>query len=251
MKSKKRVLISRAKSQATKFVKTLVELNFEVVQLPMIETAITNNPEPIHQVLNHLEVFDWLVFTSQNAVRYFFELAEEYGTKLYFYPNLKIATVGEKTKLKLEQLGYRTNFVPIKFSAEVLAENMDDLDGKKVLIPRSSLAADQYVKKMEERGAEVVALDLYHTLKVSYSLNDLKAALSPPINFLTFASPSAVEAFYENLRKHQISLQNEKLICIGPSTAEKAKKLGFSVYDVATPHSMEGMVETLKKLINE
>lgn len=246
-KNKPKVIITRAENQTASFSNELERAGFEPISLPIIQTVLSADLKPLHSALDQLEQFDWLVFTSENAVRFFFQAAEEYGTKFYFYPDLKIATVGEKTKLKLEQLGYRTNFVPIKYTAEVLAANMDDLNGKNVLIPRSSSADNEYVRIMENRGARVLSIDLYHTISVNYSVEKLQAVFSKEIDYLTFASPSAVEAFHRNIEKHAVDLESIKICCIGPSTAKKAENLGYNVDFIANPHTAEGMVDELKK----
>ena len=236
-KSKPKVIITRAENQSAAFINELERAGFDSICLPMIQTVLSSNLVPLHLALDQLEQFDWLVFTSENAVRFFFEAAEEYGTKFYFYSDLKIATVGEKTKLKLEQLGYRTNFVPIKYTAEVLATNMDDLQGKKVLIPRSAIADNEYVKVMESRGASVLSIDLYHTIPVNYSKEALQAVFSNKIESLTFASPSAVAAFFDNQTKNQLELQELKICCIGPSTAKRAEAFGYKVDLIANPQT--------------
>lgn len=246
-KIKPKVIVTRAENQSASFINELERAGFEAICLPLIQTQLNSDLNALKLALDKLEQFDWIVFTSENAVRFFFDAAEAHGTKFYFYPNIKIATVGEKTKLKLEQLGYRTNFVPIKYTAEVLAANMDDLNGKKILIPRSSIAANDYVQVMKNRGASVLPIDLYHTEAIDYSEEKLKSIFSRQVDYLTFASPSAVDAFFANQSKFKIGLQAIKICCIGPSTAKKASALGYKVDFIATPHTVEGMIDELKK----
>lgn len=231
-------------------VKELENLGFEVISMPMISIKVNDDTELLQKAFDQLHSYDWLVFTSRNAVRYFFQLADELGIKLFYFSDLKIATVGEKTKLELEQLGYRTNFVPIEYTAEVLAENMDDLQGKNILIPRSSIASNHYVEEMTRRGAKVTTIDLYHTLEVEYSKSEMQLQLSDPPDFLTFTSPSAVKSFARQINHYHIQLGDSKVICIGPSTAKSADSLGLKVDYVAQPHTVEGMIEILKDHAN-
>lgn len=243
-----KVLVSRSESQVKELKRDLEKQGFEVVSMPLIKTEIRKDLTELKAVLDQLDIYDWLVFTSANAVQFFFQAAEGYGTKFYFYPKLKIATVGDKTKLTLEQMGYRTNFVPIEYTAEVLANNMDDLNGKNILIPRSSIAKNSYVQIMKAKGAKVKAIDLYHTSAVNYSSDYFLKILSKQINYITFTSPSAVEAFELNKRHSGVELVCEKIVCIGPTTAKAAEELGFRVAAIANPHTVEGIVESIKKL---
>jgi uroporphyrinogen III methyltransferase/synthase len=214
----------------------------------MIELVELDDKTAVNFAFEKLDEIDWLVFTSENAVNFFFQYAKEAGIKFYFYPNLKIATVGEKTKLKLEQLGYRTNFVPIGYTAEVLAENMDeDISGKKVLIPRSDLANDEYLKVFEERGAEVYPLTVYKNQAIEYSKETLSEKLTENIDYLTFTSGSTIQSFYRSTLNADLNLSKYKIYCIGPSTARAAQNLGYVVDGVANPHTEEAMFDLILK----
>ena len=166
----KRVLITRSVEDNKEFKEQLEKKGAEVVEAPMIEFKVAEDLTVIHEQLNQLETIDWIVFTSAKTVEFFFQIAANFGTKFYYYPDLKLATVGEKTKLKLEQLGYRTNFVPIQYTAEVLAENMDEnIEGKKVLVPQSNLAGNEYLRVFEKRGALPIPVIIYDTPPVIHT----------------------------------------------------------------------------------
>ena len=244
----KKVLINRSSEQSKEYKELLEREGFQPISCPMIETVLTQNLSPIHNILDRLEEIDWVVFTSENAVRYFFQVAEDYGVKFYFYPNLKIATVGEKTKLSLEQLGYRTNFVPIQYTAEVLAENMDDVRGKNILIPRSALASNEYLEVFQKRAANPIPIELYNTQTVLYSKEELEQTIPEQVDYLTFTSPSTIKAFDANRKNMSIKLEKTQVVCIGPSTAKAAQQLGYTPAAVAQPHTIEGVVAAIKKL---
>ena len=246
--SGKSVLITRPENQSKSFREQLEKEKFKVSQMPLIQLSSIAENHKLKEAFENLERFDWLVFTSVNAVTYFFDAAEKHGVKFYFYPDLKIATVGEKTKLQLEQLGYRTNFVPIKYTAEVLADNMDDVNGKQILIPRSSKASNHYLEVFTSRGATPTAVTVYENKSIIYKAAEFAEIMNQGFDYLTFASGSAVIAFDNNLKLSQIKLKQEKVICIGPSTAKVAENLGYEVAAIAEPHTTEGMVTAIKKL---
>ncbi len=244
----KSILITRASHQS----KTLKEMaernNAKPILMPMIQLNEVKDKTNFDLALNKLDEIDWIVFTSENAVEFFFNYVNEKGVKFYFYPELKIATVGETTKLKLEQFGFRTNFVPIKYTAEVLAENMDeDILGKKVLIPRSDLANNDYVKVFERRGASVFSLTVYENTPIEYSEKEISDILNHGIDYLTFTSGSTIKAFDACLKKAKIELNQNKLYCIGPSTAKVATSLGYLVGGIADPHTEEGLFDLIIK----
>lgn len=242
------VVITRAEHQSKNLVDRVENHGGTPIVIPMIELIKVDDKTEINQAFSRLDEIDWLVFTSENAVDYFFQYAEESGVKFYFYPNLKIATVGEKTKLKLEQLGYRTNFVPIKYTAEVLAENMDeDIAGKQVLIPRSDLASNDYIQVFEKRGAQVFPLTVYRNQSIEYNADSLTSKLEGNVDCITFTSGSTVKAFANGLKKISIDLTKTKVYCIGPSTAKVAEESGFTVSGVAEPHTEEALFELILK----
>jgi len=250
MKGKK-VLITRPEKSAKEFKENLEKLGAIVKVSPMIELKIVEDLTFLHQLFEQLDEIDWIVFTSPNAVSFFFKAADDYGVKFYFYPELKIATVGDKTKLTLEHLGYRTNFVPIKYTAEVLAENMDeDIQGKKVVIPRSALASDEYLEVFRKRGAEPLPITLYENEEVKYNENDFLELMQHNFDYLTFASGSAFSAFHNHLLKMSVELSTEKIICIGPSTEKRVRELGYVPAAVAEEYTANGMIEVIKKLEN-
>lgn len=246
--SGKKVVVTRAEKQAKSLIDGIERTGGEALSLPLIQFAAMQDQSELLAAFKNLEKYDWLVFTSANAVDFFFDAAEAAGVKFYFYPDLKIATVGEKTKLQLEQRGYRTNFVPIQYTAEILAENMDEnIEGKHILIPRSEKASDEYLEVFLKRGAIPHAIEVYKNQNVSYSKEDVEVVLNQRPDYLTFTSGSTVKAFHQ-LRLNYGLETSAKWICIGPSTAKVAKDLGYEITAVAEPHTVEGMVEAIKKL---
>lgn len=245
--SEKKILITRPTDQANGFLRMLENKDAEVFQLPMIELVASTNEDEKKQALNLLDETDWLIFTSVNAVKFFFQSADQYGTDFSFLPNIRIATVGEKTKKTLEELGYRTNFVPNNFSADMLVKQIPDVEGRKILIPRSAKASNQYVKDFEKRGAEVKTVVFYENEKVVYFRNDFIGTLRKKMDYITFTSGSTVRAFHEYCQKFDYQIESEKVIVIGPSTAKVAEELGIPVKAVAETYTIEGILEEIEK----
>lgn len=243
-----KILVTRPEEQAISFVQLLERKGAEVFRLPLIELMPSDNHLEKQEVLKNLHEVDWLIFTSVNAVKFFFDAAEKYNTQFYFLPDLRIATVGEKTKKAIEELGFRTNFVPNNFSADLLVKQIPDISDKNILIPRSEKADDTYVHELEKRGAKVRTVVFYQNEEVIYFQNEFLGVMNKGMDFLTFTSGSTVKSFNKYCEKYNYTLDGEKIIVIGPSTNSIAKKLNFKVAAVAKKFTTEGIVTEIEKL---
>ena len=244
----KKVLLTRPIDGIEEFQRKLEFEGAEVIAQPLIQLTLKADQSEMDVALEKLETYEWLVFTSPAAVKFFFEKIQQKGMKMYFYPDLKIATVGEKTKMKLEQLGYRTNFVPIQFTAEVLAENLPDVEEKNILIPASSLSKQDYIQAFQNRGANPHQIVLYENLNRDLSVEEQEKIKAEPLDYLTFTSGSAIKAFNEYFGNPLEHFSSAKVICIGPSTSKVAQELNWKVDAIADPHTVEGMIAAMKKL---
>jgi len=244
----KKVLLTRPPEGMEEFHRKLDFEGAKVISRPLIELNAAKDQSKIDAALDKLEDFEWLVFNSPASVKFFFQRIEERGIKMYFYPDLKIATVGEKTKMKLEQLGYRTNFVPIEFTAEVLAANLPNVAGKQILIPASNLSGQDYIRAFEKRGGLPHQHVLYENRPIHLSEGEKKKIIDQIPDYLTFTSGSAVRSFDANFGNPQHSFYPAQVVCIGPSTAATAAELNWKIDSVAAPHTVEGMIQAMKRL---
>ena len=239
------VLITRPEREASMLKRKLETKGIPSLLAPLIKLSLTEDLQPIKEQLNQMEKFDWVIFTSPNSVAFFFEIIEKENIKLYFFPNLKFATVGEKTKMKLEELGYRTNFVPIKFTAKVLAENIHDIKGKNILIPTSNLSNRDYINTLEKRSARVTAIKIYNNQENKVDEATLSKLYESELKYITFCSGSAIHSFVRQLGPFDEFLKDKMVITIGPSTTYVAKELNIDVDFEANPHTEDGIVEAI------
>ncbi len=123
-----------------------------------------------------------------------------------------------------------------------------EIEGKKVLIPRSAKASDEYLKVFEKRGALVETIAIYDNQPLEYPAETMREFMACDFDYLTFTSPSAIQAFDANLKQAALRLHQEQVVCIGPTTAKAAENLGYLVAAVADPHTVEGIVESIQKL---
>jgi|TARA_R110000782_G_scaffold203438_1_gene291974 uroporphyrinogen-III synthase len=234
----KTVLVTRSKEQSADFIELLQNNSFEVFLLPLIEFQSINHSE-LKSLFKSELPFDWIIFTSHNAVNYFFKTISPDTIK-----GIKIAVVGKKTAESLSNFGMKTDFLPSDFTAETLGNEIPVLPNEKVFIPQSALSNNNLVERLKNKKALVETLVIYDNQTVKYSKEELDKMLNKPIDFITFTSGSFVKAYINN----EIHLLNAKIICIGPSTAKVARENNLEVAAIPNEFTIEGMIEEIKKL---
>ena len=237
----KRILVTRPRAQANGFAEKLSEAGFEPVFFPVIEIRPIENNVALERALSKLECYDWLVFTSVNAVEVVFGQLQDLS-----WPH--VAAIGPKTAEALQARGIKPDFVPQEYVAEAILPGLGDLRGKWVLLPRAEIARKALPEAICEAGGIAHEIAVYKTLPAQPDPEGL-AALQAGVDWITFTSPSTVQNFVETLRQQKMDpfgLQgNPKFACIGPITEQAAREEGFSVSIVAEQYTTEGLVSAL------
>lgn len=231
----KTILITRSASQAEDFINQLQELGANTIALPLIENTAINQNELTKKVSENN--YDWIIFTSVNAVNFFFDTISASTV------SSKIAVVGSKTKKALEKF-MDVDFTPSEFTAKHLANEIPTQANEQILIPRSNLAKDDMLEILEKRGCDVDTISIYENNSIDYSKEELNEIVNQRIDYITFTSGSTIQSFIDV----GFEIQQEKIICIGPETAKVANQNGLNVSAIANPHTIEGMVEAIASL---
>lgn len=233
----KTVVITRSKEQSAEFIFSLKKLGATPILLPLIQI------EAIHQAelksIHQHQQFDWVIFTSHNAVHTFFESIDPSSV------NSKVAVVGSKTAETLQKHNLNPAFIPSQFTAAILAQEIPVLKGETVLVPQSVLSKNDLVTLLEKRGALVFPVKTYQNTPVRYDQERLTEIFSQQIDFITFTSGSAAKYFADL----NIPLKNANIVCIGPETAKVAQEHNIKVAAIATPHTVEGITEAIVELL--
>jgi uroporphyrinogen III methyltransferase/synthase len=251
-----RVLITRARSQASELVAKIDDLGGETYEFPVIETRLTQSEEKkqaIGRALKLAETFDWIILTSVNGVEYLYRWLDHYGIDVRRFHRAKFAAVGPKTAEALANRGIRADLLPESYRAESLLESLDSLlvPGQTALIPRGDLAKETLPKELKERGIESVEIDVYETtLAPPRDLWLPEMLENGEIHVITFTSSSTVINLLEALRQLGIknpaeALQNIEIACIGPVTARTAEENGLKVTIVPEKSTIDGLVQAL------
>ncbi len=229
----KTILITRSANQVADFIQQLQDLGAITITLPLIENNPINQPELATKVTQ--TNYDWIIFTSTNAVRFFFETVSPQDI------SARIAAVGSKTAQLIKDQGLTIDFTPSEFTAKHLANEIPVETNQQILIPRSNLAKNDVVSILTTRNCIVDPISIYENTSIKYAPAELTAIFEQSIDYITFTSGSTVASFLDL----GIELDTEKIICIGPETAKIAEQGGLSVTAIATPHTIEGMVKTM------
>ena len=243
----KRVLVTRARAQASGFIRRLQTLGAIPIAFPTIRVAPpTDQYAALDAALRQLATFDWVVFTSVNGVMHVWRRLAAVGLDGHALAPVRLAAIGPTTARALITRGRRADVVPDRYIAEALLDTMPHPAGQRFLLPRADGARDMLRTGLEAAGATVVAVHAYRTV-VAEPASEALAALEHGVDILTFTSSSTVRNFLTQVgAEHAKALAaRARVVAIGPITADTARELGLRVDVVATEHTIAGLVAAL------
>lgn len=253
-----KILITRPRAQADDFAEKLRSAGFEPFFFPVIEIQPIENNVAIERALDKLNCYEWVVFTSVNAVDVVFSPPSSLrDTSSIFFENggrrrgVKFAAIGPKTAEALRKYSIEPDFVPEEYVAEAILPGLGDLQGKWVLLPRAEIARQALPEAIANAGGIAHEIIVYRTLPAQVDEDGL-SALKSGVDVITFTSASTVENFVAITRQHNLdplNLPNNPLIaCIGPITKQAAKEAGFQNLVVAKEYTTDGLIEAITKM---
>lgn len=238
-----RIVVTRAPHQAEQLAAPLRELAAEVVLLPVIAIVPPLDPRPLDAAAERIDDYDWIVFTSANAVT---ALAAQLpgGSRR---PRARVAVVGAATREAVEEIGWTVDVMPPHFVAESLVAAMaaEPLEGKHVLLPCAAVTRDVIPRALSERGAIVHVVEAYRNMPPEGVAERARQVFSipPAPDWVTFTSSSAVE----NLIKFAgvDVLKSVRIATIGPITSESVRKHGLTVAAEPAEHTIAGLIAAM------
>ncbi|WP_026760114.1 uroporphyrinogen-III C-methyltransferase [Selenomonas ruminantium] len=246
----KRILVTRARNQASKLTAKLENLGAEVLEAPAISMVDpADNYAALDKAIDHVADYHWLIFTSANGVGRFFARLFKAGKDARALGYAKIAAIGSATAEKLKQYGLVADVIPQEYRAEGVVEA---LKGKlpphaKILIPRAEEAREVLPDTLREMGAEVEVAPAYRTVCGQVDGEALAADIKAGrIDLVTFTSSSTVKNLVNIIGSAEV-LKGVKTACIGPVTADTAKSLGIEPDIIAKEYTIDGLVEAICK----
>lgn len=246
----KNIVLTRAKDQSVQSVIDLEKLGANVISFPTIKISSISNNLELDATLRNITRYNTIIFTSENAVKYFFFNIDE--LKVKFDPNsFFVISIGDKTSDFLKSRNIRIDFQPKKFTAQHLIKELSTMEfvGRKIIVPSSNLSKPNQFKSLEDLGAEVTSIPVYKN-----SVNDvinLKEEISllnnNKIDMYIFTSPSTFNGFIEILEIQNPNnyFANSSTAVIGPVTEKAVKNAGIIPTIIPKNFSMNHLIKAI------
>jgi uroporphyrinogen III methyltransferase/synthase len=234
----RKVVVTRARAQASQLVERLTALGAETVELPTIEIADPADAgEALRAAAGRLATYDWVVLTSVNAVDRLFRCLRDARA----FGFAAVAAVGPGTAAALAARGVLADLQPATAVAEVLVEAFPPPSGAgRVLLPQAAAARPVLARGLRASGWLVDSVEAYRTVAVTPSVGALAAAAGA--DAVAFTSSSTVTSWLDVAGAGTLP---PVVACIGPVTAATAADHGVAVTVVASDHTVDGLVDAL------
>ncbi|HEY1801344.1 MAG TPA: uroporphyrinogen-III synthase [Terriglobales bacterium] len=251
-----RVLVGRARHQASALSAELRVHGAKVVEIPFIEIRKPRSYRTLDTALLNLRNYDWIILTSVNGVNAFWTRLQELGLSEKSLQHSKIAAIGPSTKNAVEDQGIRVNVMPREYVAEMVVKALQNkVSGKRVLLARAKVARDVIPNELRKAGAVVDVVEAYETVVPPGSSKRLRALLANPRrrpHVITFTSSSTVKNFFALIEKktgvkskRNMQLEGINFASIGPITSETLQQMGFDVHIEANKYTIPGLVQAI------
>ena len=238
------IAITRAADQAEEMGRLVEQWGGTAIEIPVIEFRRLDDQAKLADIRSRLGSFDWILFTSTNGIRFFFEVIQPDELD----PKTRFACVGRKSAAVLKQMLREPDFVPDQFSGDSLAGQLPLGDSKeRVLLPGPVVVNSNLVEGLQQRGAVAERWPIYETRSIRLSAEQLGALRQCDI--ISFASPSAVDALVEQLSQQEELLQAKQIACIGSMTAQRCGERGIRVDLVPEEFTAEGMLQAIAERV--
>jgi uroporphyrinogen III methyltransferase/synthase len=250
----KRVLVTRPREQAHELVDLLTALGADSIEAPMIRMAPPEDPDPLLRAAANPEAFDWIVFTSANAVDAFMTALLDGERDVRALKGPRICTSGTATAERLASYGIKVDLIPREFRADAVVASLlalGSMEGARVLLPRADIGREVIAEGLREAGASVTEVIAYRTI-----LEDAQREGDPDIygmlldgriDVVTFTSPSAVRNFAKIHGADQVAdlLKNTVVATIGPVTADACRQLSIPVTIQPPSYTVPALVDAI------
>lgn len=250
--SGKRVLVTRARSQASALSRLLSEKGANPVELPAIDIHPLKDNQELDKAIRRLKNYDWIIFTSVNGVDAFFQRLTALKLDSRALHGLKIGAIGPATAAVLEARGLKADYCPAVFTGEGLVKGLKSrrISGKHFLLPRADIADSEVSDGIKSLGGIVHEVATYHTV-ADREAGEKAAKLigEGMIDVITFTSSSIVTNLVKALGRRRLP---SKIItaCIGPKTGETAVKAGLTVNIMSNEQTIPGLVAAIEEYFN-
>lgn len=248
-----RVLVGRARRQASALSARLRDLGAAVIEIPFIEIQPPSSYDPLDAAIRHISEYHWLILTSVNGVEALATRMKTLKMKPEDLAHLKIATIGPSTRSATEEMGLTVSVVPPQYVAESVVQSLlGKVEGQRVLLIRAAVARDVIPRELQKMGATVEVVDAYQTVVPESSRKNLQSVMEDTKqrpHLVTFTSSSTVRNFIALLgglgRPAQNLLDGIRFASIGPVTSATLREFGLPVHVEAEEYTIPGLVRAI------
>ncbi len=248
----KRIIVTRAREQASGFLRKLASLGAECIEFPTIQVLPPESWEPMDAAIAHLTDYGWILFTSPNGVKFFLDRLHFHGKDVRELKGIRIGAIGPKTAEQWRRQGIVPDLVPTEYRAEAIVEAFKEMGIRpgKVLLPRAEKAREVLPEELGKMGFTVDVIPAYQTVKPDQDTAMVAEMLQKgQIHMVTFTSSSTVANFLNMIDRRdpatRKNLDGVKIACIGPVTAETAQTNGLTVTLTPNQYTIDSLTEAI------
>jgi uroporphyrinogen III methyltransferase/synthase len=247
----KKIIVTRAAEQSGEFSAKLAARGATVLECPTIRLVEPESWQLLDLAIRELPSYDWLVLTSGNAVKYFFQRMDTMGVDARALAGCRVCVVGPKTADEIRLFGIKPDLVPADYKAEGVVDEFSRLDmhGCRVLFPRADKARDVIPRELMRMGAHVDSPVAYRNIfPERLPAETLFALEKRSVDCITFTSSSTVQNLAAMLGEELMldMLKGVAVASIGPITSKSCRELGLKVDVEPKTHTMDALAEALE-----
>ncbi len=246
----KRVLVTRSRNQASVLSQLLHKYGAQPIELPVIDIQASASMEELDEAISNVKRYHWIVFTSVNGVKAFFQRLHNAELDSRALGGLKIGAIGAASAQALAEMGIIPDYVPEVYTSQGFLAGLSgwNIAGQRFLLPRADIADKELTAGLGQLGAEVHEVTVYQTVPVAEAASQAREMLmAGKIDVITFTSSSTVSNLIAALKGKMEVINSAKVACIGPKTADTAVRAGLKVGIVAREHTIPGLVTAIEE----
>ena len=248
------IVITRPERQTEELASLLRERGARVISFPTIEIAPPADWADLDRAIEQIEQYQWIVFTSANGVRSFFERFSDIRGDIRDLRGVRICTIGPATRACVEGYHIPVDLVPDEYLSEGVVDAFrgHDIADQDILLPRAEIAGDVIPEGLSAMGARVNVAVAYRTVSPGGDGTEIRELMeSGKVDVLTFTSPSTVNNFMDIIGGREAIPKHVRIACIGPVTQRACEESGLRVDIMQGPYSVPGLVEAIERHLTQ
>lgn len=250
--SGRRIIVTRARTQASDLATRLTELGADVIEAPAI-VIVPADPAPLRDALRHLGEYQWVLFTSQNAVEIAWAALRGAGGDARRFAGVRVGAVGQATARALLDRGIAADVIPPRATAEGLGDALrqrPDVRGTRILFIQADGAGDALPAALRDMDTTMHEIVAYRTVPDASGTNAARDALTAnSVDAITFTSASTVRFFLDALGGNAGAVGGARIITMGPRTSDAARMLGLTVHAEAATATIDALVDAVRDVL--